>query len=1006
MSPINQAQASVPDHANTERFIATLRAYHEKRGTHLDPYPRVGTKNINLLKLFNAVVARGGYDVVSDEKLLWRKLGAEFDIGTNHAPTLAFQLKTVYYKYLAAYEISTIHGKEPPPKEILEDQTARGSGLLGRTMENYKPATRRETTALGNESDASGEDGTPVRDVNGGDEVSGSGGRATRGLRQAPPQRVLFQPETQTSRPHRNTSTPSHQPPSHHQQQHHHQPQHQVQHQQAPRGASTSYNPSSNMENLNPLVTNYEPRPQMPLTLRPVITPGNNPIEFARRQRALANQNGRGVNSFPRLMLPGSISPSTISASLFLLSGECTKYVTAGFDGPNIYVRCLCALKSGIPSEQDYALHHLVKISMERGDKYRFESFAGLAEALVEKLLEVSSLFYKVDWEISYMDNEIIPSTNVIDGLRSNSDILRKLSKLPKLPVDDNIQSADFADALLQVNEAALTMRNMVMLEENALYVSELYPLRAFLSIALNLPNLDSVIELKHYALDIAEQVTKYMSFDEADPLYISLLGQLQLPDRGAILTALRAISRISMNLEENNLLKGVPVAAVQKILDWVMLNDEDLSHACLDFLYQYTAVVENVDFLLANVQVEPLVSQLTRLLMHNAKTQEKDLPNGNGTRTPAPQELARLPLELLAQLNALAEPDRSSHWLRCLFEEDPYESLTQIALWQAYQARFTPPVTQNSAHPMLPAAEFIKNVSTTFGEKVSAQVQPGPVPKFIIKGIRMRSTPVDFHGEEYKKCLWGDSLSHSVCGEFFMSPEQMYNHILVSHVRAKQLEDGKFENTKDDASSTYVCQWNRCHRFAGGPATSMAQLASHVKMHLTPNPVGAGKESNGVAPPAKRYKPSYMKTPPRRTFKWRVTAFDERGDAAGVPLSAVLVLRNLARNIPKTEMEKNKLMEGGVSWVEQLFKPIEPHLFEVMAHNKALVRSSTLFSGISKLTMDRRLIWAICSARSRTLDFNRHLLDLWYYKISLGVEDSMEGVIGRSDNCKIDTSS
>jgi len=76
-----------------------------------------------------------------------------------------------------------------------------------------------------------------------------------------------------------------------------------------------------------------------------------------------------------------------------------------GFSGPNIYVRCLCALKSGIPAEQAYALHHLVKISMERGDKYRFEGFPGLAEGLIEKVLEVSSLFYKVDWEIKYTED-------------------------------------------------------------------------------------------------------------------------------------------------------------------------------------------------------------------------------------------------------------------------------------------------------------------------------------------------------------------------------------------------------------------------------------------------------------------------------------------------------------------------------------------------------------------------------------------------------------------------
>src|SRR6266536_1022851 len=216
----------------------------------------------------------------------------------------------------------------------------------------------------------------------------------------------------------------------------------------------------------------------------------------------------------------------------------CTNSATGGFDGPNIYVRCLCALRSGIPAEQDYGLHHLVKISMERGDKYKFEGFPGLAEALVEKVLEVSSLFYQVDWQISYTEDGSMPSTDTLNGLDGTTDIIQKIRGLHKLPVDDNIQTAEFSDALLQINEAALTLRNMVMLEENAYYVSELYPLRDFLSIALNLPNLDSVVELKHYALDIAEQLTKYLHFDETDPLYLSLIEQLQSQDRGAILTA------------------------------------------------------------------------------------------------------------------------------------------------------------------------------------------------------------------------------------------------------------------------------------------------------------------------------------------------------------------------------------------------------------------------------------------------------------------------------------
>jgi chromatin structure-remodeling complex subunit RSC9 len=185
-----------------EQFLAQLRAFHEKRGTTcFDPNPKVGSKHIDLLRLYKVVVERGGYDKVSDIKLHWRKIASEFGLPVPHLAALSFGLKSVYYRQLAAYEIVHVHGKEPPPKEILEETTAKGASLLTRTVENFRPSARREAGALGNEnSEASGDDGTPARDRIGSEETPGSGSRVTRGLRQAPPQRVLFQPDTQPLR--------------------------------------------------------------------------------------------------------------------------------------------------------------------------------------------------------------------------------------------------------------------------------------------------------------------------------------------------------------------------------------------------------------------------------------------------------------------------------------------------------------------------------------------------------------------------------------------------------------------------------------------------------------------------------------------------------------------------------------------------------------------------------------------------------------------------------------
>ena len=112
------------------------------------------------------------------------------------------------------------------------------------------------------------------------------------GLRQAPPQRVLFPPDVSSTRQ-RNTSSHMHspQPTSH-------------------SGGYAYNNPSSNPNSTNFSISNYEPRMQMPLTLRPVVTPSNNLPVFQEKIKQLqdARATQLGLKTAPPLgmMLPGS----------------------------------------------------------------------------------------------------------------------------------------------------------------------------------------------------------------------------------------------------------------------------------------------------------------------------------------------------------------------------------------------------------------------------------------------------------------------------------------------------------------------------------------------------------------------------------------------------------------------------------------------------------------------------------------------------------------------------
>ena len=280
-------------------------------------------------------------------------------------------------------------------------------------------------------------------------------------------------------------------------------------------------------------------------------------------------------------------------------------------------------------------------------------------------------------WRVSYelsndesMNNSLSAGEEsyscTLNAITGTTNLLQKIASLPLLPYDDDIETQAFLHSIGQINEAGLILRNMILLEENAVYVSRLPLMRDVITIVLRLPKTSpAVTELQHYALEIAEQLTKYYVLDSQDSFYVSLVHYLQnTSDRGAIITTLRAISRISMALEVSNSLRDVPVAILRQISDWLLLEDEELRNACLDFLYQYTASIYNVETLLQNVNMDALIGQLVRLLTYNAVMDErKERGRPPSKYVPIPTKPPKLSYDIVEQLNQLEEPERSSQW-------------------------------------------------------------------------------------------------------------------------------------------------------------------------------------------------------------------------------------------------------------------------------------------------------------------------------------------------------
>jgi chromatin structure-remodeling complex subunit RSC9 len=401
----------------------------------------------------------------------------------------------------------------------------------------------------------------------------------------------------------------------------------------------------SGMQNGKISVLGAVPKPQLPSAVRNVPTPANNAQYFRQlRDRIIAKR----ANIDSGIIQRGTLPPGM------------------GYGGPGIYQRALLALRSGVATEQEWALHHLVKISNERGDKFRLADFPNLTEALIDKVLEITPLFYDApQWEVSYLNTSGFLGPHQLDGINGTANLLDKLSKLtPSQSFQDDLYPQEFSHKLERINEAALILRNMVMLLENADYLSRRAVMKDVIAIVLQLPKIPITIEIKNYALEIAEQLMQFFVLSSSDPLYIALVAQFESDDRGTIVTALQALARIGLNYETTNRLENIPASALQHISDWLLIDDEQLRGACLDFLYQFTAVTDNVEYLLQAVDMNALIGHMVRLLMFRAKFEDySERVRTQSAPVSIPRGPPKLSSTIIAQFAKEAEPERSAHW-------------------------------------------------------------------------------------------------------------------------------------------------------------------------------------------------------------------------------------------------------------------------------------------------------------------------------------------------------
>ena len=243
---------------------------------------------------------------------------------------------------------------------------------------------------------------------------------------------------------------------------------------------------------------------------------------------------------------------------------------------------------------------------------------------------------------------------------------------------------------------------------------------------------------------------------------------------------------------------------------------------------------------------------------------------------------------------------------MRCCFEEDPEANITQIALWQAYQNRFSEFVSKG--RPLLAAADFIKNVSTAFSS-ASAMVihtSTGTGQKFIIKGIKSRRTPLSTKGIEYVACKWviQENGMTRPCPHMLPNRGDLFAHILDAHLCPPPV---------GITPQPQVCRWAGCQRFPPQGDKDRRKVISHVLTHM-----------HGV----KRKVPS-ISSFRRCIIREERTAVDERGEAVGVAVSAALVLKNIARS--GHAREELSTLEADIHKVATLNGALTSYMYDIL---------------------------------------------------------------------------
>ncbi|KAI5969128.1 RSC9 [Candida margitis] len=464
--------------------------------------------------------------------------------------------------------------------------------------------------------------------------------------------------------------------------------------------------------------------------------------------------------------------------------------------GINERSRIIMALKSGIPSEVDWALMSLARNSIQPYLQFEEETF--IAHELIKYLFRPFQLIHDKKYElvdqsmITHSLDALLTLRNSVQDL-SNQQWLSQIPSFKKQVIDIlKILSGWFFQAGKQIKE-------LVNFE-------------------------DQFSEALTYIIDLLEPLTcYYINNTKNDVLFNTLFPiLLATADKNLFINTLKCISHLLITWHKNakgsdeeddgvdnedqtldpnddddtkvtnNCVDAITDQQLEHIVNTLLVGDNDLNNTVLDFLKMYlfsealhndypNSVKDSQILRLKNLlqlsttkaNYETLIKQLPLLLVSNLALTEpmepQPVPNTFLTRrtqhSNAPIAAPELTKDLYRIMLQFPEPARATTWLHCCYEPTTGEEVevTQISIWKSYETQFQEIWKLDgrdrnpNLHPLLPAVDFIKNVTKAFPNaeakvlSVHTEGEEQPKKKFIIQGIQPRQFPVNIETGNYE---------------------------------------------------------------------------------------------------------------------------------------------------------------------------------------------------------------------------------------------------------------